>query len=137
MDPKTFAKTWFANIDKQNWAGVEQMIDEKHRFHDPMTPAPVGKEEHLGMMKGMTAAFTGEHELMLVMAEGDHVAVSGRWKGTHTGEFNGIAATGNKVEFTFVDILHVVNGKVVKEHFELNSMVFMQQIGAMPAMAAM
>lgn len=57
--------------------------------------------------------------------------------GTHTGEFNGIAATGNTVEFTFVDILHVVNGKVVKEHFELNPMTFMQQIGAMPAMAAM
>lgn len=136
MDLKQFARDWFANIDEKNWDGIDKMIAPDHKFRNSMSPAPLGKEEHLGMMKAMTAGFTGAHELNMIFTDGEHVGISGRWKGKHTGEFNGVPATGNDVNFTFVDMMHVVNGRVVNEHMELNPMTFMQQIGAMPAMAA-
>jgi predicted ester cyclase len=46
------------------------------------------------------------------------------------GEFNGVPATGKPVEFYFVDLFNIVNGKVTNEHLEMNPMTIMQQITA-------
>jgi predicted ester cyclase len=85
------------------------------------------------MIQMMTASFDGKHLIDHVVAEGEWVTARGRWTGKHTGEFNGIAATGKPVEFSWIDMMHVVNGKVVEEYFEMNPMAIMQQIGAVPA----
>jgi predicted ester cyclase len=130
MNPKDLAKRWYAHIDAKELAALKGLLDPKHSFRNPMTPAPVGAEEHLGMMQMMTSALKGEHILDRVVAEGGYVAVSGRWHGTHVGEFNGVPATGNKVEFTFMDMLHIENGKITDEHLEMNPMAIMAQIGA-------
>ena len=135
MTNKEIAKAWFAAIDKKDYSTIKNLMHPEHRFHNPMTSAPIGVDEHIGMMQNMNSAFTGEHRLELILEEGNHVAVHGRWKGTHTGEFNGIPATNNPVEFTFTDIFEIVNGKVRKEAFELNPMTLMVQIGAVPANA--
>jgi predicted ester cyclase len=130
MTNKEIVKTWFRHIDSKNFNEVKNLMDSKHSFQNPMTPTPVGIEQHLGMMQMMTSAFEGGHELQLVLESGDHVVVSGKWKGKHTGEFNGIPASNNPVEFPFIDIFHIVNGKVAEEHMEMNPMIMMQQIGA-------
>lgn len=136
MTNKEIVKAWFAAIDSKDFNTVKGLMDSgKHSFRNPMTPAPVGVDEHLGMMHMMTTAFEGEHTLNLILEENDHVAVSGKWSGKHTGEFNGTPATGNAVEFYFVDLFHIENGKVTKEHFEMNPMSIMVQIGAAPANA--
>lgn len=108
------------------------MMAENHQFHNPMTPTPIGIEEHIGMMHQMTSAFDGEHKIDVAVAEGEWIAVHGRWVGRHTGEFNGVPATGNEIEFTWNDFFHVVDGKVSAEHFEMNPMSIMAQIGAVP-----
>jgi predicted ester cyclase len=130
MDTKELAQRWFAHIDAKDLAALKGLLDPRHSFKNPMTPAPVGGEEHLGMIRMMTSALEGEHILDRLVAEGGYVAVSGRWRGSHTGEFNGIPATGNQVEFTFVDVLHFENGKLTDEHMEMNPMAIMAQIGA-------
>lgn len=130
MDNKTLAKKWFSSIDKHDWSVIEGLMDAEHRFVNPMTPAPIGPKEHLGVMQGMTSAFAGEHILDLVLSDGQHAVVRGRWKGRHTGNFNGLAATGKNVEFTFTDIFQVRDNKVVNEYFEMNPGSLMQQIGA-------
>lgn len=38
------------------------------------------------------------HEITLILAEGDLVAAHQVWRGTHGGEFMGVAATGEQVE---------------------------------------
>lgn len=133
MTNKEIVKAWFAAIDAKDFNAVKNLMDSKHKFRNPMTPTPVGVNEHIGLMQMMTSAFEGKHTLNLVFGDDEHVAVSGKWSGKHTGEFNGIKATGKSVEFYFVDLFHVVNGKVVNEHFEMNPMTMMQQIGAVPA----
>ena|SRR5688500_18276107 len=135
MTNKEIAKAWFSAIDSKKFEAVKTLMDSKHTFQNPMTPAPVGIEEHLGMMQMMTSAFEGEHVLEQILTEGEYVTVRGKWQGKHTGDFNGIAPTGNNVRFTFMDIFHVVNGKVVEEYFEMNPMAIMAQIGAVPANA--
>ncbi len=47
-----------------------------------------------------------------MIAEGDQVVTNKTFTGTHTGEFTGIPATGNKVTLQFVDIMRVRNGRI-------------------------
>src|ERR1041385_4502905 len=87
---------------------------------------------HIGMIQQMMGAFTGSHQIEQLISEGEWVVVRGRWSGKHTGEFNGIPASGKPVSFTITDIMHVVNDKVTEEFMEWNAMTLMTQIGAMP-----
>jgi predicted ester cyclase len=135
MTNKELVKKWFSHIDGHQFAELRKLMDEKHSFRNSMTPTPIGAEQHIGMVQMMTSAIKGEHQLDLILESGDYVTVSGKWKGKHTGEFNGIPATNNSVEFPFIDIFHIVKGKVTDEHMEMNPMIIMQQIGAMPSNA--
>src|SRR6478735_4189575 len=58
----------------------------------------------------------GSSEVMLI-AEGDHVVEQARYTGTHTGTWRSpdgaeIPATGRKVDFPFVGVFGVENGKI-------------------------
>ena len=61
------------------------------------------------------------------------VAVLARITGTHQGEFNGIPATGNKVNVSGISIWKIVDGKNVEEWEILDTMAMMQQLGVIPA----
>lgn len=130
MTPKEFVKTWFAHIDAKKFDTLQNLMAKDHQFVNPMAPVPADHDQHLGMIQMMTAAFDGRHVLDAVISEGDWVTVRGRWQGKHVGEFNGIAGTGREVAFSWLDMMHVVNGKVEEEYFEMNPMAIMMQIGA-------
>ena len=51
-----------------------------------------------------------------VMAEGDRVACRVVMRGTHRGEFQGIAPTGKRVEVKAIDMFRMSDGKIV-EHW--------------------
>ncbi|CAN5882464.1 ester cyclase [soil metagenome] len=51
-----------------------------------------------------------------VMSEGDRVAARVTMRGTHTGEFQGIAPTGKRVQVGAIDMFRISEGKVV-EHW--------------------
>jgi predicted ester cyclase len=132
MTPKEFAEKWFKTIDAKDYDGLRSLISSNHKFVNPATPDALIGESHIGMIQGMMSAFTGGHRIEQILSEGEWVVTRGRWVGTHTGEFNGIPATGNKVNFTFMDTMHVVNGKLAEEFMEWNAMTLMTQIGAIP-----
>ncbi len=51
-----------------------------------------------------------------VMAEGDRVTARVTMRGTHRGEFQGIAPTGKRVEVRAIDMFRIEDGKIV-EHW--------------------
>ncbi len=51
-----------------------------------------------------------------MMAEGDRVAARVTMRGTHRGEFQGIAPTGKRVEVKAIDMFRIGGGKIV-EHW--------------------
>ena len=51
-----------------------------------------------------------------MIAEGDRVAARVTMRGTHLGEFEGIAPTGKRVEVRAMDMYRITDGKIV-EHW--------------------
>ena len=49
-----------------------------------------------------------------VMAEGDWVTARVTMRGTHRGEFQGIAPTGKRVEVRAIDMFRIEDGKIVE-----------------------
>jgi predicted ester cyclase len=59
-----------------------------------------------------------EYVIEEMIAEGDTVVSRWRWRGTHQGEFDGVAPTNKTVTDTGISIFHLVNGKIVDDCFE-------------------
>jgi ketosteroid isomerase-like protein len=64
---------------------------------------------------------------------GDKVVVRARLRGRHTGNFNGIPATGRRVEFSFIMIYRLEGGKIVQHWLEANHVTLLAQLGVMTA----
>ena len=70
------------------------------------------------------------HEITLILAEGDLVAAHQLWRGTHGGEFMGVAATGKTVEFSSTAILRIADGLIAEAWDEVDVAGLMGQLGA-------
>ena len=90
-------------------------------------------------LEGVRAA----HEIMLrgfpdfhttmddLMAEGERVAARITMRGTHTGEFMGMAPTGKAVSLTGMYLVSIEAGKIVEHWGEEDSIGLMTQLGVM------
>jgi predicted ester cyclase len=65
-----------------------------------------------------------------LIAEGDKVVIQWRGRGTHNGDLAGIAPTGKQVETTGIDIIRIVDGKVVEGWINWDTLGLLNQIGA-------
>jgi predicted ester cyclase len=65
-----------------------------------------------------------------IIAEGDKVAYRWSSKGTHQGEFAGIAPTGKVVTATGITIIRIIDGKVVDDRFESSGPTIEEQLTA-------
>ncbi len=67
------------------------------------------------------------------VAEGDKVVSRWTLRGTHQGDFFGVAGTGNRVEFTGIQIDRFdESGKIVEERAQFDLLGAMRQVGAVP-----
>ncbi len=68
-----------------------------------------------------------------IIAEGDKVAVRWRIRGTHQGEFFGIAPTGKAIETTNTQFYFLESGQIVGWTGDMDMLGLMQQLGAVPS----
>ena len=54
-------------------------------------------------------------------------------RGSHTGDFMGIPATGKSIEVSAIAILAFVNGKVAQLNAQFDQLGMMQQLGVISA----
>lgn len=86
---------------------------------------------------GFRAAFEDFRATMLdQIAEGDKVVTRKVFHGRHTGEFHGIAPTGREVEIQVIDIVRVVDGRIVEHWNCVDRLGLLAQLGALPGSAA-
>jgi predicted ester cyclase len=84
-----------------------------------------------GLIKMAFAAFPEYHETIEdIIAEGDKVWILVKTEtGPQEGEFMGIAPTGKKLSTLAVDILRVVNGRIVEYQDVVDRLEFLRQLG--------
>ena len=64
-----------------------------------------------------------------VFGQGDKIVKHWNFKGTHTGDFFGMPATGKTVDVDGVTLVKMKDGKIAQEQDFMDNMVFMQQLG--------
>ena len=74
-----------------------------------------------------------EFKIEDVIGEGDRVGVRWTGRGTHTGEFEGLPATGKKCVATGFTFFRIAGGKIVEDWGNWDRLGLMQQLGAIPA----
>jgi hypothetical protein len=68
-----------------------------------------------------------------LIGEGDQVAWSVRATGVHTGEFNGIPATGRSVDFDSLNVATFRDGRGLQHKVVMDVVTMLTQMGVMPA----
>ena len=71
-----------------------------------------------------------------MIAEGDKVVLRATFRGTHAGDFAGLAPTQRKVTQPFIIIYRVEGERIVEHWISIDMLSFMQQLGAIPEPAA-
>ncbi len=70
-----------------------------------------------------------------IIAEGDLVAKRWTFRGTHTGEYMGIPASGKQVVMAGITMYRLQGGQVRETWWTYDALGMMQQLGAIPAPA--
>ena len=117
--------------DKGNLSALEQFYSVDYIDH---TPSPVrglaaGREGIIKAAQLFYEAFPDtQHTIEHLIAEGDKVVAHVSAKGTHQGEFFGLAPTNKAVTLSGIGIYRMVNGKIV-ERWAYNGIGVLEQLG--------
>ncbi|OGG53794.1 MAG: hypothetical protein A3F84_01295 [Candidatus Handelsmanbacteria bacterium RIFCSPLOWO2_12_FULL_64_10] len=99
-------------------------------FPRGLSPEPLQRAAYEAAAGMFRAAFPDlRHPAEDISAEGDRVWLRGTNQGTHRGEFQGIAPTGNPVTFSVMSEYRVQNGKIAEMWVEADMIGLMQQLG--------
>ena len=67
-----------------------------------------------------------------IVAEGDKVVVRWRSRGTHQGEFMGVAPTGRQVTFTGMRLFRIAGDMIAESWVNIDERGLQEQLGAVP-----
>ena len=93
-----------------------------------------GPEANGKLIEKFSSAIPDLHTTIEELFDADEGRAVGRFltRGTHTGSFMGIPASGNKIAINGVAIYRFANGKIAHEWNMDDLLGLMQQIGAVP-----
>ena len=102
-----------------------------HHLTDPRLPA--GREGIKALGQSIVAGFPDVRASVKdLIADGDIVIERTQTSATHSGEFNGIPATGNQVGWTEIHIYRLRDGKIAEQWSEVDLLGLLVQLGAVP-----
>ena len=129
---KMYTHVWDEILNKGNIDMIDTHFAENY-VNKTVTSTVNGKAD---AKKYFGAFLTGFSDIDFVVDEifGVDNRVVKRWtfNATHTGEFAGIPATGNKISLKGVSVSRIVNGKIAEELDYMDDLGFLQQLGVIP-----
>jgi steroid delta-isomerase-like uncharacterized protein len=124
---RLFEEVW----NKGNTQIVDELFTPNYAHHDPSSPdfgrGPESEKKRVTLYR---SAFP---DLRLtiedLITEGETVIARWSCKGTHKGDLNGIAPTGNIVHMSGISITRLVNNKMAESWVNWDALGLMQQLG--------
>jgi steroid delta-isomerase-like uncharacterized protein len=102
--------------DKENPDALDDFLATTYRRHRSPTTTPLSRDGQKQLLTAFRSAFPDiKITVEEVIAEGDTVAFRSTMRGTHQGEFLGIAPTGQQVTFSLLDVIRIEDGKIVEQ----------------------
>jgi len=128
---KELVKHYFEELNKGNVEVINETCAPEYLFYSPSNnPKPMSREETTGFLKMALRAIPDlNYRIEKLFVVGDTAIIWNIATGTHQGEFQGIPATGNKLEVSSILMWSLKNGKIVEEREEANMLGLMQQLG--------
>jgi steroid delta-isomerase-like uncharacterized protein len=110
-----------------------ELFTADHRMHDPQVQTGIGPQGVVDAVSTYQEGVEGHWTIQEMFSAGDRVAV--RWTGTgkHTGELNGIPATGRDVGPVQCIAIHRMSDGKIAETWEVwDTLGLLQQLGVVP-----
>ena len=128
---KELVKRIFGGLNERNADIYQELYAPDYAWYFPSNnPKPLSREEEQGFVKILWNAFPDINwSIEELIAKDDRIIVRFIARGTHTGEWQGIPATGNKIEGSGIWIARIENGKLVEVREDYDLMGQMQQLG--------
>ncbi len=125
-------RRWYNEVmNKGDMKAFEELVDPKYVEQDVTPGYPANKAGLASFVKAFRSAFPDlQVTINDIVAKGDKVWCYATFRGTHKGEFMGMAATGKKIEVHAFDIVRCVNGKGVEHWGLFDNATMMMQLGA-------
>jgi predicted ester cyclase len=123
------ARQWFT----EGWTGNLAMADGIFSEEVRNNGVRVGVAGPVGRIRDRLTAFPDlTTTIQDMFVAGDKLAVTLIWRGTHTGDYGGVPATGKPVEVRDSAIWHFQDDKVIEIFTLQDQFAFLKQIGYLP-----
>jgi steroid delta-isomerase-like uncharacterized protein len=120
-------------MKRGNVDAIDQLFASDFAGHDT-SGGTFGREEFREGVAAMLSAFS---DRQVVIADqvvgGDKVATRWTATGVHSGDFNGIPATGHRVCLTGISIDRIASGKIVESWEVTDDAGLLRQLGVLPS----
>lgn len=114
-------------------AMVRRLVEARnsHDVEASVSFFPAERQEYVRQaFNKVTEAFPDvQTALEELIAEGDKVVLRWSFQGIHLGLYRAIPATGNRVNYTGIDIYKIVDGQIVSLVRETDNLAVRQQLG--------
>ena len=126
---KALARRYFKAYETGDIDAVMRFIGSGYVLHPGAGGEPMNSEgRKRDEMVFFSAFFNIQANVEDQIAEGDEVANRITMRCTHTGEYQGIPASGKQITITYIDVIVVESGKIVEEWVEFDLLSILRQI---------
>lgn len=128
-----YSNVWDQIINEGN---LDAINDSNFDTNITLVSSPeniVGIENFKAYYANFTTGFSeAEFTIDNIFGQGDNLVKHWSYKGTHTGDFFGIPATGKTIDLTGVTLVKMKDGKIAQEQDFMDNLAFMGQLGIDP-----
>ena len=119
-------------VDRHEFDAADAMMSDDFQLY--FSAQQLDKANTLAMIRSVYESFADlKHDVHETIAAGDRVVARMTLRGTHTGMFEGLAASGRTIGVGQISIFRVAGDRNAEIREEADLLLLMQQIGAVPA----
>jgi steroid delta-isomerase-like uncharacterized protein len=129
---KALVQRYMEMLNTQNFALIDELIAPTVSCRFFGFTEVNGLEAFKQLAPAWAAFPDGQFTVENIIAEEDLVAIHWSWRGTHQGEYMGIASTGKQVTETETTFYRIAGGKIAEMWGDENALGLLQQLGVVP-----
>lgn len=128
---ETISRRWHEDVINQgDLDALDEILAPDVVHHAGTFPDGVGIDVVKTVLGALLTGFPDvQHTIEQVIAQDDLVVIRWQAEGTHSGEFQGYAATGKRVTRTGINIFRIECGRIAEEWSEVDGLGRLRELG--------